>query len=41
MDHYEHILEFDKIREDWAAFALTGAAKEKIMEVKPFCPKVN
>lgn len=36
MDHYEHILEFDKIREDWAAFALTGAAKEKIMEVKPF-----
>ncbi|MDE7060783.1 MAG: DNA mismatch repair protein MutS, partial [Lachnospiraceae bacterium] len=36
MDQYEHILEFDKIKEEWMAFALTGAAKEKIAGAKPF-----
>lgn len=36
MDQYEHILEFDKIKEEWMAFALTDAAKEKIAGVRPF-----
>lgn len=36
MDQYEHILEFDKIKEEWMAFALTDAAKEKIAGAKPF-----
>lgn len=36
MNQYEHILEFDKIKEEWMAFALTDAAKEKIAGAKPF-----
>ncbi len=36
MYNYEHILEFDKIKEAWAAFALTDAAKEKIAGAEPF-----
>lgn len=36
MYNYEHILEFDKIKEQWASFAMTKAAKERIMETEPF-----
>lgn len=36
MYNYEHILEFDKIKEQWASFAMTRAAKEKIIETAPF-----
>ncbi len=36
MNQYEHILEFDKIKEEWMAFALTDAAKKKIAGAKPF-----
>lgn len=36
MYDYEHILEFDKIKEQWASFAVTKAARERIAAVKPF-----
>ena len=36
MYDYEHILEFDKIKEQWASFAVTGAARKKIAETEPF-----
>lgn len=36
MYNYEHILEFDKIKKEWAAFALTDAAKKKIAAAEPF-----
>lgn len=36
MNHYEHILEFDRIKEQWAALALTEAAKQKIAGAEPF-----
>lgn len=36
MYDYEHILEFDKIKEQWASFAVTKAARERIAAVRPF-----
>ena len=35
MNKEEHLLEFDKIKELWAEYALTGAAKEQIREARP------
>lgn len=35
MSKTEQILEFDRIKEKWAALALTDAAKEKIYNIKP------
>ncbi len=36
MYDYEHILEFDKIKEQWTSFVVTKAARERIAAVKPF-----
>lgn len=41
MDHYERILEFDKIKEQWAAFALTEAAKQKIAGAEPLLDEIK
>jgi dsDNA-specific endonuclease/ATPase MutS2 len=36
MNNNEHILEFDKIKQQWSALAMTAAAKEKISQTTPY-----
>lgn len=35
MNNNEHILRFDKIKQQWSALAMTAAAKEKISQDHP------
>ncbi len=37
----EHILEFDKVKQNWAEFAFTEAAKEKILAMQPILAELE